>query len=46
MLEDIIFYSTNFAFGKGLGKLIVDKYEMYMMGELKFLIRLLINKMR
>jgi hypothetical protein len=46
MLEDIIFCSTNFAFGKGLGKLIVDKYEMYMMGELKFLIGLQINKMR
>nr|GEX18367.1 retrovirus-related Pol polyprotein from transposon TNT 1-94 [Tanacetum cinerariifolium] len=43
-VEDIIFGSTNLKLSKKFEKLMHNKFEMFMMGELKFLLRIHIHQ--
>ena len=45
-VDDIIFGSSNKAFNDKFSKLITDRFEMSMMGELKFFLGFEIKKLR
>jgi hypothetical protein len=45
-VDDIIFYSTNQSFCDDFSKIMTDRFEMSMMGELKFFLRFQIKQLK